>query len=45
MRTLDGDLLALYQQGVVAEEEIFNFCQNPEAMRDRMKAGTAARKP
>ena len=43
MRTLDSDLLALYYQDVVSEEEIFNYCQNPEAMRDRIKAGPAAR--
>ena len=43
MRTLDSDLLALFFQGLVSEEEIFNYCQNPEAMRDRIRAGAQAR--
>jgi Tfp pilus assembly ATPase PilU len=43
MRTLDSDLLSLYHQGLVSEDEIFNYCQNPEAMRDRIKAAPAAR--
>ena len=43
MRTLDSDLLSLHHQGLVSEEEIFNYCQSPEAMRDRLKAGTTAR--
>jgi twitching motility protein PilT len=43
MRTLDSDLLALFFQGSVSEEEVFNYCQNPEAMRERMRAGAAAR--
>ncbi|MFM8549869.1 MAG: type IV pilus twitching motility protein PilT [Verrucomicrobiota bacterium] len=38
MRTLDSDLLALFAQGVVAEDEVFHYCQNPEAMRERMRA-------
>lgn len=37
MRSLDADLLALFQQGVVAEEEVMNYCHNPEAMRERLK--------
>ncbi len=37
MRSLDGDLLSLFFQGIVSEEEIFNYCLNPEAMRERMK--------
>ena len=43
MRTLDSDLLALYAQGIVSEEEVFNYCQNPEAMRERMRAGAMSR--
>jgi twitching motility protein PilT len=43
MRTLDSDLLALFFQGLVSEEEIFNYCQNPEAMRDRIRAGAQSR--
>ncbi|MCX6888068.1 MAG: type IV pilus twitching motility protein PilT [Verrucomicrobia bacterium] len=43
MRTLDSDLLALFFQGTVSEEEVFNYCQNPEAMRERMRGGAAAR--
>jgi twitching motility protein PilT len=43
MRTLDSDLLALFFQGLVSEEEIFNYCQNPEAMRERMRAGAQPR--
>ena len=43
MRTLDSDLLALFFQGIVSEEEIFNYCQNPEAMRERMRAGAQSR--
>ena len=43
MRTLDSDLLSLFFQGVVSEEEVFNYCQNPEAMRERMRGGSAAR--
>ena len=43
MRTLDSDLLALFFQGAVSEEEVFNYCQNPEAMRERMRGGPSAR--
>ncbi len=43
MRTLDSDLLALFFQGLVSEEEIFNYCQNPEAMHDRIRAGAQSR--
>jgi twitching motility protein PilT len=43
MRTLDGDLLALFAQGLVAEDEVFNYCQSPEAMRERMRAGASSR--
>ena len=43
MRTLDSDLLALFFQGTVSEEEVFNYCQSPEAMRERMRGGAAAR--
>ena len=38
MRTLDGDLLALFNQGLVSEEEVFDYCQSPESMRERMRA-------
>jgi twitching motility protein PilT len=38
MRTLDGDLLALFNQGLVAEDEVFNYCLSPESMRERMRA-------
>ena len=37
MRTLDGDLLALFHQGVISEQEVFNHCQSPTAMRSRMR--------
>jgi twitching motility protein PilT len=43
MRTIDSDLLALFFQGVVSEEEALNYCQNPEAMRDRMRGGAPNR--
>jgi twitching motility protein PilT len=43
MRTLDSDLLALFFQGVVSEEEVCNYCQNPEAMRERMRGAPATR--
>jgi len=43
MRTLDSDLLAIFLQGLVSEEEVFNYCQNPEAMRERMRAGAQSR--
>lgn len=43
MRTLDSDLLALFFQGVIGEDEVFNYCQNPEAMRERMRLGATAR--
>ena len=43
MRTLDSDLLAIFFQGLVSEEEVFNYCQNPEAMRERMRAGAQSR--
>jgi Tfp pilus assembly ATPase PilU len=39
MRTLDADLLALYFQGTISEEEVFNYCQDSEMMRARLKAG------
>jgi twitching motility protein PilT len=38
MRALDGDMLALFSQGIVSEEEVLVYCNNPEAMRERMKA-------
>jgi len=38
MRTLDGDLLALFNQGLVSEDEVFDYCQSPESMRERMRA-------
>ncbi len=38
MRPLDSDLLALFSQGLVAEEEVLTYCHNPEAMRERMKS-------
>ncbi len=43
MRTLDSDLLSLFSQGIVAEEEVFNYCLNPEAMRERMRGGPPQR--
>ncbi|MFZ9399683.1 MAG: type IV pilus twitching motility protein PilT [Opitutales bacterium] len=43
MRTLDSDLLSLFSQGVVTEEEVFNYCLNPEAMRERMRGGSPQR--
>jgi twitching motility protein PilT len=36
MRSLDADLLALLAQGVVSEEEVYNYCQDPEAIRARI---------
>ena len=39
MRSLDGDLLALCQQGVVTEAEALDYSQNPEALRERLRAG------
>jgi twitching motility protein PilT len=43
MRTLDSDLLSLFSQGLVTEEEVFNYCLNPEAMRERMRGGSSSR--
>jgi twitching motility protein PilT len=43
MRTLDSDLLSLFSQGIVTEEEVFNYCLNPEAMRERMRGGSPQR--
>jgi twitching motility protein PilT len=40
MRTLDSDLLALCQQGVVAESEALDYSQNPEALRERLRTGS-----
>jgi Tfp pilus assembly ATPase PilU len=37
MRTLDGDLLTLFFQGLISEQEVFNYCQSPSAMRVRMR--------
>ncbi|NBX33837.1 type IV pilus twitching motility protein PilT [bacterium] len=39
MRTLDADLLALFNQGLIAEEEVFNYAQDAEMMRQRIKGG------
>lgn len=39
MRTLDSDLLALCQQGVVSEDEALDYSQNPEAFRERLRSG------
>jgi len=43
MRTLDSDLLSLFSQGLVTEEEVFSYCLNPEAMRERMRGGVSPR--
>ncbi|MEY4271887.1 MAG: hypothetical protein RL250_753 [Verrucomicrobiota bacterium] len=40
MRTLDADLLALFHQGAIGEEEVFNYAQDAEMMRQRLKAPT-----
>jgi twitching motility protein PilT len=45
MRTLDADLLALYLQGTISEEEVFNYCQDGEMMRSRIKAGDSKPTP
>jgi hypothetical protein len=37
MRTLDADLLALVQQGLISPEEATLHCQDPEMMRNRMR--------
>ena len=37
MRTLDADLLALFNAGTIAEEEVFNYAQDAEMMRQRIK--------
>jgi len=39
MRTLDSDLLALFNQGKVSEEEVMNYCQDSEMMRARLNPG------
>ncbi len=44
MRSLDGDLLSLFFQGVVSEAEVFNYCQSPAAMRVRMRGEGAAKR-
>ncbi len=41
MRTLDADLLALFHQGVIPEDEVFNYAQDAEMMRQRIKGGAA----
>ena len=41
MRTLDADLLALFNQGIIPEEEVFNYAQDSEMMRQRIKGGAA----
>ena len=41
MRTLDSDLLALFNQGKVSEEEVMNYCQDSEMMRARLNPGAA----
>jgi twitching motility protein PilT len=41
MRTLDADLLALFNQGIIPEEEVFNYAQDAEMMRQRIKGGAA----
>jgi hypothetical protein len=33
----------LFAQGLVAEDEVFNYCQSPESMRERMRAVVAPR--
>jgi hypothetical protein len=42
MRSLDADLLALHAQGVVSEDEVFNYCQDSEAMKARLRPSTAS---
>jgi twitching motility protein PilT len=43
MRTLDGDLLALFFQGLITEQEVFNYCHSPTAVRARMRGEQPAR--
>jgi twitching motility protein PilT len=43
MRTLDGDLLTLFFQGVISEQEVFNYCQSPTSMRVRMRGDAPKR--
>ena len=43
MRTLDGDLLTLFFQGLISEQEVFNYCHSPSAMRVRMRGEAPAR--
>ncbi len=41
MRSLDADLLSLYHQGVIPEEELLNYCQDADAVRARLREGSA----
>ena len=41
MRTLDADLLALFNQGIIPEEEVFTYAHDSEMMRQRIKGGAA----
>jgi twitching motility protein PilT len=43
MRTLDGDLLTLFFQGLITEQEVFNYCQSPTAVRARMRGEQPSR--
>jgi hypothetical protein len=33
----------LFSQGLVTEDEVFSYCLNPEAMRERMRGGVSPR--
>ena len=43
MRSLDGDLLTLFFQGLVTEQEVMNYCQSPSAVRARMRGESPSR--
>ena len=43
MRSLDGDLLTLFFQGLVTEQEVLNYCQSPSAVRARLRGESPSR--
>lgn len=40
MRTLDADLLALFNQGKISEDEVMTYCQDSEMVRSRLNPKT-----
>ena len=40
MRTLDADLLSLFNQGKISEDEVMSYCQDSEMIRSRLHPKT-----